>query len=332
MLLQQKDTVSALVIFETLSEKNSNDWLILANIYLAKGKNKKAENAINNLPTTPEWKKTKTTLKAKIAFSNGKYNQAYSIMKDQNDKSFNGQYNTALAAFNAQEYEKAISIGKKLLPKASGQDKIDIYRLIGNSAIKSKNWESADSYFLKLTEIKPKDAVAWYNMAVAAYNLDRVDDSWDFYQKARKIDIKIKNNDIENRYKAFHTKPKDKIVIATLDKWYNQAVELQQKGKYKEAKKIYKKITGKDPNHYRAWNNLGTIHSSRNNFEKAIECHKTAIACKEDVIDGYANLVIIYIAMEDLEQAKEWLNKGKEQDPESEILMQVEVEFNKAEK
>jgi Flp pilus assembly protein TadD len=251
-------------------------------------------------------------------------------MKDQNDTSFSGQYNTALAAFNAQQYEKAVQLGKKLLRKATSADKIDVYRLIGNAAIKMEDWEGAQSWFSKLTRINHRDAVAWYNMSVAAYNLDRVDDSWDWYQKARSIDPKISNKNIENRYKALHTKPKDTTLLATLDKWYNQAVELQQKGKHKDAKKIYKKIIGKDADYYRAWNNLGTIYSGRSDFKKAIECHKTAISCKEDVIDGYANLVIIYIAMEDLEQAEEWLNKGKEQDPENEILQQVELELNKA--
>lgn len=324
MLLWQGDTTTALKIFETLPQKNAYDWCALANIYVAQGKGMLAEAAIKNLPETPQWNRARKSLQAKRAYAGGQYQEAFALLKEQNDTSYDGQYNTAFAAFNAEEYETAMQIGRELVRHATGQDKEELYRLVGTSAMKLKDWEVAQSWFSQLVGIKPDDAVAYYNMAVAACNLDNMDASWKWYQKAREIDSTLHSSNIENKYKALNAEPEDTTVLGELDKLYNQAVELQQQGSDTAAEEIYKEIVEKDGRFYRAWNNLGAIYGVRGEIDEAIDCYKNAVSRRADIADGYANLVNIYIALEDFRKAERWLAKGKKRNPDSEVLKQME--------
>lgn len=330
MLLWQGDTTKALSIFEALPQKNHYDWFALANIYIALGKASLAEDAINNLPETQEWNKARKTLRAKLAFKDGRYKEALAVWKEQNDTSFNGQYNIALTALNAGEYNVALQIGKELMQRSAGPDKESIYRLVGNSAIKLEDWETAKSSFKQLTEMNPNDAVAYYNMAVATFKLNDIDNAWELYQKAREIDPSMKNSDIEKRYKALQQKIEGMAEVDSLDELYNNAVVLQQNGNDTAAEEMYKEIILRDKRHYRAWNNLGAIYGARGEHEEAIECYKNAVSRRADIADGYANLVNIYISLEDFKKAKKWLYKGFKHNPDSDVLRQMEEELNRA--
>ena len=329
MLLWQGDTTKALPIFESLPQKNQFDWFALANIYVTLGKNSLAEDAINNLPKTEEWNRAEKTLRARIAFKDGRYTEALALWKEQNDTSFDGQYNIALTAFNAGEYDAAIQIGKVLMQRSAGSDKENICRLIGNSAIKLKDWEGSKSWFSRLVEVKPNDAVAYYNMAVANFKLNDMDNAWELYQKAREIDPSMRNSDIEKHYKLLQQKTEEIAVVDSIDELYNSAVLLQQNGNDTAAEEMYKKIILQDKRHYRAWNNLGAIHGARGEHEKAIECYKNAVSRRADIADGYANLVNIYIALEDFKKAKKWLDKGFKKNPDSDVLRLMEKELHK---
>jgi len=204
--------------------------------------------------------------------------------------------------------------------------------MAGESAVKLKDWETARRWYEKLCLVKQDDAVVYLNLAVAEYNLNNVDQAWNWYEKAQKINPAIQNTDIENRYKSLHEKPQEKYVIDTLDSVYNVAVELQNSGKEAAAEGMYKQIVAQDPRHYRAWNNLGAIYSARGELEPAIDCFKNAVSRKADIADGYANLVNIYIALEDYKNAQKWLDRGFRFNPDSEVLQQMEEALKKAKK
>jgi hypothetical protein len=48
------------------------------------------------------------------------------------------------------------------------------------------------------------------------------------------------------------------------------------------------------------------------------------------LVEGYANLVAVYIAMEDFRQARYWLQKGKMHNPDNEILEEAGIRLEKA--
>ncbi len=329
-LLWKGDTTAALALFEALPQKSCDDWFALAHIYVTLGKSSSAEKAVAKLPRTQEWNKAGKMLKARIAFEEGRYKEALAVWKEQGDTSLSVQYNIALTAFKAGEYEAAMHLGKELIQRAAGPDKENICRLIGNSAVKLKDWETARSWFSKLTTMKPDDAVAYYNLAVAAFKLSEIESAWEWYRKAREIDPSRRNPDIEKRYKAFQEKSSEAEEIDSLDELYNNAVVFQQNGSDTAAEEIYKKIIRLDKRHYRAWNNLGAIYGARGEIDQAVDCYKNAVSRRADIADGYANLVNIYLALEDLKKARKWLNKGFKHNPDSDVLRQMEEELNKA--
>ncbi len=332
MLLWQKDTSAACAAFEAIPDKNHEDWATLAHIYCTLGKNSKAFEALKQVPDTMQWKKVKDAVRATIAYNEGKYTEAMTIWKQNSDTAFEDRYNLAVTAYNAREYSTALQIATVLAPRAPSADKAAVYTMAGESAVKLKDWETARRWYEKLCLVKQDDAVVYLNLAVAEYNLNNVDQAWNWYEKAQKINPAIQNTDIENRYKSLHEKPQEKYVIDTLDSVYNVAVELQNSGKEAAAEGMYKQIVAQDPRHYRAWNNLGAIYSARGELEPAIDCFKNAVSRKADIADGYANLVNIYIALEDYKNAQKWLDRGFRFNPDSEVLQQMEEALKKAKK
>ena len=330
MLLWKGDTSAALTQFEALPQKSRHDWFTLANIYITLGNSEAAENALSRLPRTPEWNKARNLLKARIAYAEGRYKEALAVWKEQSDTSFSEQYNIALTAFKAGEYEAAMQMGKELMERATGPDKAAICGLIGNAAVKLKDWKVAKSWFNRLTTMKPDDAVACYNLAVALFKLNEIENAWEWYQKARNIDPSKRNPDLEKRYKALHEKIVAPVAIDSIDALYNNAVIFQQNGSDTAAEEIYKEIVLLYKRHYRAWNNLGAIYGARGEIDLAIDCYKNAVSRRADIADGYANLVNIYLALEDLKKAQKWLNKGFKHNPDSDVLKQMEKELNKA--
>lgn len=332
MFLWKGDTTAALAQFEALSQKNYEDWFTLANIYVTLCNSSSAEDALAKLPRTEEWNEARKMLKARIAFAEGRYKEALAIWKERSDTSFSVQYNIALTAFKAEEYQTAMQIGRELMQRATGPDETAICRLLGNAAVKMKDWEAARSWFEKVTAMKPDDAVVCYNLAVAAFKLNEIENAWKWYKRSRKIDPSKRNPDIEKRYKAFQEKGVATAEGDSLDELYNKAVALQQNGSDTTAGKIYKEIVRLDKRHYRAWNNLGAIYGARGELDSAVNCYKNAVSRRADIADGYANLVNIYIALDDLKKARKWLNKGFKHNPDSKVLKQMEEELTKAKK
>ncbi|MGD9201708.1 MAG: tetratricopeptide repeat protein, partial [Chitinispirillia bacterium] len=329
MQLWRGDTSSAMVSFEKLPEKNAFDWHSLARIYLAKKLFSSFKNAVKNLPDNQQWSNTKKKLRAEYVFLEGRYQEAFQIWQEIEDDSYEAQYNRAISAFYAERYRAAIQIGNQLLLHGTEKDKIDIFRLLCNSTIKLKDWRQATFYFLKMSELTPDDPLIWYNLAVTAYNQDDMTNSWKWYKKSQKIDPKIRNMDIENRYRTNLTSAKDEY-LNDLDFLYNKAVKLQYSENDSAAEKLYQQILKKNEKHYRAWNNLGAIYGERAELQKAIHCYKNAISEKKDSPDGYANLVIIYLALNDIKLAEKWLRKGMHRAPGSDVLRQMKTQLQNA--
>lgn len=319
--------------FSSLVFKTVEDHSALARIYMKLGSEIKMNSALSKLPNEEKWNKLRKTLRAEIAFTAGNYRDAYQNLKSEGISSFNDRYNFAVLAFKSEDYKTAYDSATILMKETTGDDKFNLIKLAGNSAIKLKNWKNSDLWWSHYFELKPFEALAAYNVAVAAYNVDDIDRAMQYYRKAQSLDSTIKNLDIENKYNYVHREPvKDSVIFEELDKMYNAAVELQNSGKAEEARKIYLKIIEEDGRYYRAWNNLGAIYGAEGELEKAIDCYKNAVSRRADIIDGYANLVNIYIAIEDFGNAERWLKKGYRLEPENSMLKQLEAALKSSRK
>jgi tetratricopeptide (TPR) repeat protein len=100
---------------------------------------------------------------------------------------------------------------------------------------------------------------------------------------------------------------------------------LQDSGKDTAAEAMYKKILDKNPAYYHAWNNMGAIYSGRGELQQAVDCYLKSIEKQHDIPEAYANLVNVYIAMENYKEAQRWIVKGRGHNPDSDILKELEI-------
>lgn len=333
MSLWKGDTLKARKTLEALDEKEEADWLLLARIYAGRGQAEKARGCAAKLPDDGSWKTEKASVEAQIAFSDGDFTKAMRLMREAGDTSFAAQYNIAITAYHAKQYEQALAMAQRLSRRATGRDRADVCRLAGNASFSLKKWDEARQWYTQLSGVEANNAVVQYNLAVAFYNLDKIEDSWKYYKRSQKLDPSIRNRDIEIRYR----KKKGAAVADSLtvmdssDVWYNMAVELQQEGNDSAAEKLYKKVVKKDPLNSLAWNNLGAVYGKRGDIDNAEKAYFKAIEKRHDIPETYANLINLYIELEEFKKARRWTIKGIGHNPDSELLAGMRGKIEEAE-
>lgn len=333
MALWDGDTAKSLSIFENLADKEPADWLAMATIYARKANAEKTKLCLSKIPAEQQYEKTVQSIKAELAFKEGNYQQALNILKTSSDKSFASQYNIAVIAYNAGIYAEVLNIIQKLIKDVNGKDRADCCRLAGNAAFAMKQWSSARQWYLQLSNMETASSVVQYNLAVASYNLNDIQNAWKYYQKARQMDPSIVNKDIEAKYNSVNDAGKDSTtVLDSLDIWYNNAVDLQNSGNDSCAEKLYLKIVAKEKNHSHAWNNLGALYGKKGDIDNAEKAYWKAIEKHHDMPETYANLVNLYIELEEFVKARQWIIKGLGHNPGNEILTVLREKIIEAEK
>ncbi|MBN1982324.1 MAG: tetratricopeptide repeat protein [Chitinivibrionales bacterium] len=339
MLLWNRDTIQAKTVFSQMNQKDEYDWLMIATISAEQGDRRGTQEALSHISDALQWKKQKEYIAVRVAFNTGSFDEAFALLLAQHDTSITHRYNKIVAAFGAGKYSYCIDSGKVLSMVAPETMKNSVYRIVGNASIKNKDWQNAKDYFSKIIQTQPRDTIAYYNCAVAFYNLGRIEDSWQYYQKAKALDETLKNSDIEIKYaitvdaqQGDNSESRPAVVesVDSLDSLYNEAVERQKASDTTTAIGLYQKIVAKDRNYWRAWNNLGTIYGAMGNVDKAIEYYKKSAGDNSDVVDGFANLVNVYIALEKYRDAEKWLKRGKKKYPTSELLLTMERQLKEA--
>jgi tetratricopeptide (TPR) repeat protein len=344
MFLARGDTAKAAAAYEGIKDKDAHDWYALGKIYAQRGQRQQAENALAKVPNDGEWGREKKLLRAQAAFKGGDYKGAFALYREVTG-TVTGQagfgdketethiYNMVLAAYQGGMHREALEAAASAVKRVQGQGRAEIIRIAGNSAVALKNWQEAKNWFTQLATIEPNNAVTQYNLAVAHYNLGEVEDAHSRYQKARGLDKNIYNKDIETRYEQFkrgggaaqsgQSQPSARPRNDSLDTWYNRAVDLQNAKKAEQAEKLYKKILEQDPTYSEAWNNLGAIHGARGELEQAEAAYVKSIEITP-APNTFANLINIYIAMEDYAKAQSAVTKGLSQNPGNRTLAQLE--------
>jgi tetratricopeptide (TPR) repeat protein len=317
--LVKGDTAQAVEILEKMADKTENDWFSLASIYYARKMDVQARGAIQHIPDVPAWQTARRQLEASAAFYQGRYDEAYTLWKEVKDSTFYTLFNLAVAAYHNQRYRETIGIAEPLVANAVGGDRGKLCRLIGNAAFQLKDWALARSWYLQLSGLESQNAVVQYNLAVAAYNLNDEAEAWKYYQSSRELDPSLSNKDIEKRH-AVQSGQGSVVGGDSLDMWYNAAIDLQDSGRDSAAETLYVRVLALDSNRVQAWNNLGAIYAGRAELDRAAACYQKSLARRHDLPEAYANLVNVYIAMEDFDSARKWLFKGTFHNPDNETL------------
>ena len=335
------DTAKALAAYEAIKEKDrdAHDWYAIARVYAARGQRAKADGALAKIPNDAYWGREKKIIQATLAFNGGDYKSAYSAYRDIVNSPQSARedadayiYNMVLAAYNGGMHREAIGAANDFAKRVQGKNRAEVYRIAGNSAVAVKSWPDAKNWFGQLAALESNSAVTQYNLAVAHYNLGEVEDAYGRYQKAREIDKKIQNKDIELRYEQLKrggpsgpkpSAPSGRSRSDTLDTWYNEAVDLQNAKKDTLAEKLYKRILEQDPSYSVAWNNLGAIYGARGELDQAESAYLKALE-SQPAPETYANLANIYIALEQYDKAGATVAKGLAQTPNSAVLKRLD--------
>nr|MCU0608594.1 tetratricopeptide repeat protein [Chitinispirillaceae bacterium] len=332
MAVWNGDTAGATSIIENLSDKEPGDWLTLAQLHASRGNAQKATSALGNVPDEAQYRAGRAAVKVSLAFQQGQYAEVIAAVRESRDTGFAAQYNVALANYQLKNYSEALSVASRLARTAQGSDRADLCRLAGNAAFSLKQWEAARQWYSQLSNIEARSAIVQYNLAVASYNLGQPDESYAYYLKSRELDPAITNADIEKRYAAAHNSPAGKPAISMVDSLYNAAVDFQTAGSDSAAQALYLDVLSRDSTYNMAWNNLGAIHGKRGEIDSAEYAYMRAIGKRYDIPETYANLINLYIQLEEFSKARIWLIKGIGHNPESEILQELKKALQDAEK
>ncbi len=327
MSLMQKDTATALAKLESLTDKDGADYLTMARIYAMKKNFSKATQCLGKVPSDALYEKEKIAIQAQMDFLNGNFSEAFQTYKTMQDTSFATQYNMAVSAYNGKNYSDACAIAEKIIGKAKSGDRAEVLKLAGNAAIGLKQWKKAQQFYLQLDDLRiGNDALTQYNLAVICYNLNMVDESYSYYQKAKRLDPTISSKDIEKRYESAHGQTASSpTTLDNVDALYNDAVALQSDGKDTAAEIAYKNLLEKSPSYYHAWNNLGAIYSARGELDQAVQCYLKSIEKQHDIPEAYANLVNVYVAIGNFKEAQRWIVKGRGHNPDSDMLKDLDA-------
>ena len=333
LALWNNDTSGAVTLLLEVPDKEAGDWVQLSQVYAARGEQKKAQECLDKVPDGAQWESEVTGIRIQLAFHTGNYDEVVRMVQKSLDTGFVQHYNVALAYYQLKRYADALEIAERTVKSATGGDRADLCRLAGNAAFGLKQWEKARQWYLQLSNVDARSDVVQYNLAIASYNLGDVDGAWTYYGRARELNQKTQNADIEKRYAAAHTSSGiSPIRMASADSLYNTAVDMQNAGNDSAAEKVYLELVAKDSLYNMAWNNLGAIYGKWGDIDKAEHAYQKAVEKKHDIPETYANLVNLYIELEEFTKARQWLIKGEGHNPGSDLLRDLKNKIVTTEK
>jgi tetratricopeptide (TPR) repeat protein len=183
------------------------------------------------------------------------------------------KHTEALADFN-----RGISLDKK---------SADLYYNRGRTYVLIKNYEKALKDFLEAEDLGQKNEAVYLMMGNAYKGLKKYDQALASYQKV--LAINPANKEVQNNIAMLHTimgKPELSTSAyqqaSTTDTganipFYNQANDLMESGKVKDAIVLYKKALAIKPNFPSALNQLGICYIKLKQYELALETLSKAI-------------------------------------------------------
>ncbi|MCL1947325.1 MAG: tetratricopeptide repeat protein [Chitinivibrionia bacterium] len=313
------DFENSVKLAKNILEPIAEDYLRLAWAYIELKDIKGAQEAVESAKKLKANESEIAKLSQQIAFAAGDYSSALNFK----DNSPDGIYNRAVILYKNKDYSQALNQSIMAADLFSGSKKTEMVRIAANSAAAMKDWKAALRWFSLLNQFEANAQNA-LNVAIAAYNENNIALMKEFYLSAKKQDATIYSKDIEARLE-YEERPKEEppvtIVFSSSDSLYNAALNFHLSGDKENALKLYEELLSVDKNFYRAWNNMGTIYGEKGEIEKAISAYENAVGRRADIVDGYVNLVNIYSAINDVNNAKKWLKKGLKIAPKDENLL-----------
>ena len=188
------------------------------------------------------------------------------------------QLDILIKSYKSQDYKKSKQLAI-LLTKEFPNHEFGWKALSMILKKKGKIKESLEAS-LKVIEISPKDAEAYYNLANTLRELGKFSEAETNYKKA----ILLKSHFPEANY--------------------NMGIVLKELGKFEEAEIYYKRAINLNPNFSNAYNNLGTVLEHLGKLEEAEKFYRLAINLEPNRAELYNNLGTILEQIGKLEEAE----------------------------
>jgi tetratricopeptide (TPR) repeat protein len=176
--------------------------------------------------------------------------------------------------------------------KGKPEDQRIIYDL-AQSYEKAKQYDKAEEFYLKISELTPEDPVRAYRAVLMMYDKAKMTD--------KSIEIAKKISEIDsNNYESF----------------YNLGFMYQNAKRYNEAIEAYKKAIELNPGYEYSYSSIGYIYYQLGNYSKSIEFYKMLVEIVPEKADYWYIIGVDYMQLKDFNSALEPLRKAIELRPD----------------
>jgi len=111
--------------------------------------------------------------------------------------------------------------------------------------------------------------------------------------------------------------PARRIEDDSINRQYNEALQLMNAGQLREAQKAFLGILGRKPDHAEALNNMGVISASLGNKKEAVTYFKKVLEYRPNYPKAYNNIGLVMMSEGDSRLAEEYFRKAISIEPES---------------
>jgi len=213
------------------------------------------------------------------------------FLESQPEDSWETYYNLAVCRTELEQFDEAIAAFQEAF-KEKPQDQRIIYDL-AQAYEKAKQYDKAEEFYLKISELTPEDPVRAYRAVLMMYDKAKMTD------KSIEIAKKISEMD-SNNYESF----------------YNLGFMYQNAKRFNEAIEAYKKAIELNPGYEYSYSSIGYIYYQLGNYRRSLEYYRKLVEFIPDNPDYWYIIGVDYMQLKDFNSALEPLKKAVELRPD----------------
>ncbi|MDP8263150.1 MAG: tetratricopeptide repeat protein [Candidatus Ancaeobacter aquaticus] len=225
-------------------------------------------------------------------------------------------YNKGVDFYNQGKYDEALESYLQALELSP--DYVDAMRGVGLTLVKQKNYSDALDIFLEAYEIDPDDPEINYCLGVI-YPIVKKDTKKGEYHYKRYLELNPEAEDrqmVEEWIESFNKS----IYID----YYNQGVELYDRGDYQDAIEKYRKALELNPDYFDAYRGLGLVYIKLKQYDDAFKSFLIAYELSPEDPEVNYCLGVCYPIMGDKDKGAWHYKKYLELSPETPDKEKVE--------
>jgi tetratricopeptide (TPR) repeat protein len=218
--------------------------------------------------------------------------QAYEkFLESRPENAWETYYRLGICQNELQQFESAIASFQEAL-KEKPQE-VRIYSELAKAFEQSKQYDNAETAYMKIAELMPEDKIRLYRATLMMYDKARMSDK--AIEIARQI-TELDPNSHEN--------------------FYNLGYMYMNAKKYNEAIEAFNSALAINPNYDYAIFNIGVCYSNMNKHKSAINAFNRLVKIVPDNTDAWFYIGISYMQLKDFNSALEPLKKTVELRPD----------------